>query len=197
MDSNLEALTELEQKLVQTAQVRRTTYLIRHQHLLGWLAIPMILLAFTPQLRRYQNWFGFGALLAFMSWYRSVTLNTIGKLAGALRAGDSMHIQLPQPKPRPLLNRGIFGLFLYLCIFPFAGCYVLLTEPFPVASKAFLEETLGTTVEFGFVLGLASLTMGCLVYFALREQRVGEAFWAFGAQLVCWLFIFVLVAAAI
>jgi hypothetical protein len=197
MDSNLQPLTELELKLVQAAQSRRPSFVARHQHLLGWLTAPLILLAFSPRTGRYHNWLGLAALLLFMHWYRSLSLNTIGKLATALSTGEPTPIQLPKPEPRPLLNRRIFGLFIYLCILPIAGCYVLLVDPIPVASIAFLEKALDMTCSISLVLGGASLLAGLLAYYALPNRGPGEAMMAFGAQLAYWLIVFAMIGGAI
>ncbi len=71
---------ELEQKLIDLSLRRYNRWFFRRGHLLGWLALPIVLLMFVPAFKPYARWLSWLAILLLFEWYFVVATRVIGKL---------------------------------------------------------------------------------------------------------------------
>lgn len=89
---------QLEQKYIALSLKRYNRPFFRWGHLLGWLALPLLLLMLVPPFKPYGVWLSSLGILLIFHWYFVVTTRIIGKLKSNLDAANS---QQPQGPAKP------------------------------------------------------------------------------------------------
>ena len=79
-------MNSMERKIVDLSSRRYNRWSFRWGHLLGWLALPLFLVAALPGSEKYSGWLLTLSAYLMFHWYFVVTTRVIGKLKAALDA---------------------------------------------------------------------------------------------------------------